>query len=273
MKRLDLLAVYKSEAVRIAAAREIAAIIHASGDIRASGNEVERTVREVIADRLPSRCRTTHGHIIDYQSGTSPQLDVIISEDIAAKSLFETADGTEYVPYEAVYAVGEIKAAYYKSQQPIQKFSENIRKIRESMRRQTGTNHRVLKFMFFASANDFAVADVKDFYRSTPKEDLPNFVCLMDLGVITFTQFLPNGHGDPVATGYRLSSSSIATPDDEKYKWALLKWGNEADRAGTILMFLHLSLVQHMQHCGMAAPNLYPYMSWALGVMGGEIFE
>jgi len=267
-----LTAVYRAEAERIAEAHRKAASIHATGDIRAAGNEVEQAVRDVIAGRLPSRYRTTHGHVLDYQARVSPQLDVIIAEDLVSKSLFEAADGTEYVPYEAVYAVGEIKSTYYCSKKPIQAFSKSIHALRSEMTRQMGVQHPLLTFMVFTKANDFSVAALEALYRETPLCDLPNFVCLLDLGVITYTKFLPNGHGQPTPVSYHLASSSDA-PVDEKDKWALNKWGDESVRSGTILMFLHLSLIQHLQQCGTAVPNLYPYLALALDLTGGEIFE
>ena len=271
-KRLDLAVVYRAEAQRIVEARRKALAIHSSGDIRAAGNEVESTVRNVIADRLPPRYRTTHGHILDYSGRVSPQQDVIIAENLAAKSLFQTSDDTEYVPYESVYAFGEIKSTYYKSQEPIQNFSESLSNIRTNLTRQTHIRHRLLTFMVFGAANDFAVSDVEQFYRQTPRDQLPNFVCLFDLGTIVFAKFLLNGLGQPLPVSYHLASASEMAAD-EKNKWSLIQWGNKEDREGTNLMFLHLSLVQHLQECGQASPNLYPYFVLSLNWDTGEIFE
>jgi hypothetical protein len=269
--KLNLTAGYEAEARRIEEAHKKAFAVHATGDIRASGNEVECAVRQVIADRLPWRYRTTHGHVLDYQSAVSPQIDVIISENLSSKSLFETSDGTEYVPYEAVYAIGEVKSTFYRSQKPIQAFSQTIRAL-SAMTRQTGLAHSVLKFMFFAKANDFTVAALEEFYRETPRADLPNFVCFLDLGVIVYSKFGQNGYGEPVPMWYHLASSASA-PNSGAEKWSLIKWGKEPVRSATVLMFLHLSLIQHLQQCGVAVPNLYPYLALALDVDGGEIFE
>ncbi len=270
-KRIDLDGVYQAEANRIAEARREAQIIHGSGDIRAAGNQVEKIVRNVISDRLPPRYRTTHGHIIDYCGRTSPQLDVMVAENLASKSLFEAADGTEYVPYESVYACGEIKSSYYQSQEPIKAFSESIHRIQESLTRQTHIEHRILKFMVFASANDFQSSNVEEFYKSTPREFLPNFVCLLDVGTIVYTKFLANGYGEPVPVSYYLAEAAEA-PTDDKHHWSLVRWGKANERAGVNLMFLHLSLVQHLQKCATATPNLFPYLALSLTWDSGEIF-
>jgi len=270
-RRLDLSDVYRVEAQRIVEARQQAQTLHATGDIRTAGGQVESTVREVIAGRLPPRYRTTHGHILDYNGCVSSQLDVIIAENLASKSLFEASDGTEYVPYESVYALGEIKSTYYKSQEPIQHFSGVLHSLHTNLTRQTNIRHRLLTFMVFCSASDFAVADLEEFYRNTARDQLPSFICFLDLGTVVFTKFLPNGLSQPVPVQYHLATAAEA-PASENHKWSLIKWGRENDRAGSNLMFLHLALVQHLQECGVAVPNLYPYFALSLNWDTGEIF-
>ena len=270
-KRLNLEEVYRTEAQRIVDARRKFSTIHATGDIRASGEEVEKTVREVIAARLPLRYRTTHGHILDYNGRVSPQQDVIIAENLAAKSLFETSDGTEYVPYESVYAIGEIKSTYYKNQGYLQKFSQTLHNIRSNLTRQKHIQHRLLSFMFFVASNDFETSDVEAFYRKTPRDYLPTFVCFLDRGTIVYTKFLKNGLGQPVLpVQYYLRDDA---PVDENHKWSLIQWGNNERREGPNMMFLHLSLVQHLQECGQAVPNLFPYFVSSIDWDKGEIFQ
>jgi len=271
-RHLDLSNIYRLEAQQIVEARELARTLHGSGDIRAAGGEVESVVRKVIAGRLPQRYRTTHGHILDFNGRVSSQLDVIIAENLASKSLFEASDGTEYVPYESVYALGEIKSAYYKSQEPIQHFSGVLHNIHTDLTRQTNIQHKLLTFMVFCSANDFTVADLEEFYRNTPHDRLPSFICFLDLGTVIFTKFLPNGLGQPVPVQYHLAMAP-ETPLDENHKWSLIQWGQENDRAGSNLMFLHLALVQHLQECGVAVPNLYPYFILSMDWDKGEIFR
>lgn len=272
IRRLDLSSVYRAEAQRIVEARQRAQTLHATGDIKAAGGEVETAVRDVIAGRLPPRYRTTHGHILDYNGRTSSQLDVIIAENLASKSLFEASDRTEYIPYESVYAFGEIKSTYYKSQNPIQHFSDVLRNLNANLTRQTNVQHRLLTFMVFCSANDFNAADVEELYRNTTRDQLPSFICFLDLGTIVFSKFLPNGLGQPVPVQYHLTTASEASFDGN-HKWSLIKWGQENDRTGSNLMFMHLALVQHLLECGVAVPNLHPYFALSLNWDNGEIFE
>jgi hypothetical protein len=126
--------------------------------------------------------------------------------------------------------------------------------------------------MVFCSANDFNVADIEEFYRTTARDQLPSFICFLDLGTVVFTKFLPNGLGQPVPVQYHLAAAA-EVPADENHKWSLIKWGQKDDRAGPNLMFLHLALIQHLQECGVAVPNLYPYFVMSLNWENGEIFE
>ena len=125
--------------------------------------------------------------------------------------------------------------------------------------------------MVFASANDFQSSNVEEFYKSTPRKLLPNFVCLLDEGTVVYTKFLQNGHGQPVPVSYYLAEAAEASTND-KHHWSLIRWGKENERAGVNLMFLHLSLVQHLQKCGIATPNLFPYLVLSLTWDSGEIF-
>jgi hypothetical protein len=270
-RRLDLSGVYQRIADGLVRARADAIAIHGTGDIRAAGNQVEMGVRNTIGERLPKRVRTTHGHILDYNGRVSPQLDLIVAEALSSKSLFEADDGTEYVPYESVYAIGGIRSTYYKSSQPVPEFSRVLAGLQQ-LDRQTHIKNPLLSFMFFVAANDFAVEDIEDHYRSTPREELPTFVCLLDRGVVIFSRVLRNGYGQPIPTQYYLADT-VSAAASEHDKWALLEWGDESERCGANLMFVHLALIQHLDSCQVAMPNLSPYFILSLKPNGGVLFE
>lgn len=271
-RSLDLGGTYQIAADRILSAREESKIIHSAGNIGASGDQVERAVRSTIASRLPPRYRTNHGHIVDYCGRVSRQLDIVIAENLASNSLFESSNGTEFFPYESVYAIGEIKSTYRKSDLQIKHFSEMRRELSASLTRQTNIHHPLLTFMIFCSAGDFAVKDIEEFYRSTPREQLPTFVCFFDLGTIVFMKFGVNGHGQPIPLQYH-SASNSGMPLDESHRWCLIKPGDASNRAGANLMFLQLQIVEHLQKSGLAVPNLALYLDLALKWEGGEVFE
>jgi hypothetical protein len=114
MKKLDIASIFKSDADDLLKARDNAIKIHGT-DIRAAGNEVEISVREYFRRMLPPRYYVTHGHLIDINGQVSTQLDLIIADNSNLPSLLTTRDGTEYIPIDSVYAVGEDKSNYYKS--------------------------------------------------------------------------------------------------------------------------------------------------------------
>jgi len=93
-KKLDIPAIFKSDADDIIKARETALQIHGT-DIRAAGNEIEVSIREYFKRMLPPRYYVTHGHLIDINGETSSQLDIIIADNFNIPSLMTTKDGTE----------------------------------------------------------------------------------------------------------------------------------------------------------------------------------
>ena len=113
--QLELERVVLSEAAEIVAAREKCLILHATSDIDAAGDEVEICVRSLLRRRLGQNYYVGHGHIVDLDWKVSPQLDVIIADASVAPAIFRSENGTEYFPYEAVHAVGEVKATYRKA--------------------------------------------------------------------------------------------------------------------------------------------------------------
>jgi hypothetical protein len=263
MKHLKLDAIHQAEAKDILIAKQKEESIHSTGDIKAAGEEVERKVREVIAGWLPARYRTIHGHILDYTCQVSPQLDIIVTENLSNKSLFATSDGTEYAPFESVYAIGEIKSTYYKSDKPIQSFSSTVSTIQTDLTRLKSAKHPILNFMVFVSSNDFSFEDIEAFYLGTPIAQLPSLVCLLDKGTILYGRFPLNGRNEPVFTTYYICPATDSK-GDKNDRWSLIYWCDEAKRTGGNLMFLHLALSQHLQRCIAPILNLDLYLMHSL---------
>ena len=137
-------------------------------------------------------------------------MDIIISDNTAVASLLTTADGTHYVPVEAVYAVGEIKSSYYKSKKYVQAFSTTLRFIRERMERPLVVNtaysgvqlgmemaHAILMrpnrylnplflFALFVNRGDVSQEHLREVFLSLPRADLPAVTSMLDHGVIRF---------------------------------------------------------------------------------------
>ncbi|SDN67025.1 hypothetical protein SAMN04487957_101329 [Halomonas shengliensis] len=270
--KLKLDEVYISEARRIFEAKKEAKIIHNSGDIVSSGDQTERAVRRFIGNRLPTRFRTTHGHVVDYCGRASPQFDIIISESLSSKSLFEAADGTEYIPYESVYAIGEIKSSFDKSKKPIESFSKSIEKLKTHLSRQKHVKHKILTFLVFVTTEHMDYDYLEATTKSIDRPHYPSFMCFLDRGSFTYTRMSKSPQGSIIPLQYFLSDSDIA-PADEKHMWSIIHWGDSDNRSGVNLMFLHLSIVQHLQTCPAGIPNLTAYMIGAMSHESGIAFQ
>ena len=206
LPRLELENVLQADGAEIVAAHEKARLIHHTRDINAAGDEVEEAVRRVIRRKLPTSYYVGHCHVVDSRLTSSPQLDVVVADNGTAPILFMTENGTEYFPYEAVYAVGEVKATYYRSSNYVDTFVSNLARVKAELQREatpptyvgsglsfgrgfdTGIRapyrNPLLAFMIFAAANDFRMKDMVELYSSKPAGELPNIVCFLDKGVV-----------------------------------------------------------------------------------------
>ncbi len=142
--RFEFEQVLRSDAADIPAAREKARIMHHWHDIRAAGDEVEIAFRKVLRRKLPASYYVGHGHIVDQQLHVSPQLDVVIADNNGAPILFQAEDGSEYFPYEGVYAIGEVKTSYERSRRPIHTFTEQLTRIHAQLERKEPEPHYTL---------------------------------------------------------------------------------------------------------------------------------
>lgn len=132
----DLAGYFVDDARELVTARQKGARIHGNRDVDAAGDEVEIPARDVLRARLSRRYYLGHGHIVDSRLMTRPQLDLVFADDANTPVLFRAKNGTELMPYESVYGVGEAKATYDKSKKPIQAFSGVIKEIVEGLSRQ-----------------------------------------------------------------------------------------------------------------------------------------
>jgi hypothetical protein len=261
------------EAAEIVAAREKCLILHQTTDIDAAGDEVEVCVRNLLRRRLGHNYYVGHGHIIDSEWRVSPQFDVIVVDSSVIPSMFRSENGTEYFPFEAIYAVGEIKATYHKTKKPIQNFVEASGKLSRLSRPDVpenyirshsggfyfgngmvsadrrGKQNEIFSFMLFASSGDFEVKDMVDFYSSTSLEQLPNVVCLLDKGLITYTQFDNFSPSEGKADKFSfLSHPGRPSIEANRYfAWTLFSNGDEDSRALTWGVF-YAMLVQFLMN-------------------------
>ncbi len=261
-KPFDLDSVYQGDVNQIYVAQQNAKIIHASRDIRASGDHVEQSARKIVTSRLPFRCRVTHGHVVDFHGRVSPQLDVIVCDGHGSHGLFQAADGTEFVPYESVYAIGEVKSTYYKAKDPIREFSNSISGIQSSHWRNVTNRNPLFSFMFFVDASTFQLNDVKELYCNTPVDALPTVICFLNRGILCHSRFGRNGYGALLPLAYHICPAEDTKPNTENH-WTLLSW--DANPAARNLMFLQVILSQHIETCRLEPPDLQHYLLQYIG--------
>ncbi|HEX6479189.1 MAG TPA: DUF6602 domain-containing protein [Ktedonobacteraceae bacterium] len=282
--KFELELVFRSEAADILAAREKAHIMHHGHDIHAAGDEVEITVRKMLGRKLPSLYYVGHGHIIDEQLHQSSQLDVIIANNTGAPILFRAENGSEYFPYESVYAIGEVKSSYDNSKHYIQAFTDTLKRIQDQLQRESFQTaghfsfsprfygNPLFSFMFFAEKGDFHVEQIRDLYRTRPESELPTIVCILNKGLIvnTASHVLKSSRQKwkPAEQGQPGSISLIPARNDEyrkrqgiEFHWVLTEHGDTDKSLAANLANFYYPLIQHLQHCQLTAPNLTEYMN------------
>lgn len=275
MKKLDVSAIFKSDAEDLMKARKDAIRIHPT-DIRAAGNEVELTVREYFKRMLPSRYYVTQGHLIDVNGEVSSQLDVIIADNFNLPSLMTTKDGTEYIPIDSVYAIGEIKSTYYKSEKYIESFSEILEDIKGRLFHEeipntafNGLNNntllrdialsrgnrilnRIYSFILFVDGGDFDFADIAQFYTDRPKSLLPNMAVLLTFGTIVYGALRNNSFAP---TRY----PEEAEEDDYDWYFSPFPGDETGSLEGNHLGFLYYNLLEHLSNSYLEPPSLSKY--------------
>jgi hypothetical protein len=110
--KFELGSVYKTYADQLLLAGNISGILLDNSNIDAAGGQVEGTLRILLNNLLPERVAVSHGHIVDKNTSISYQQDVLIAESFYTRSLIKSLDGTEFYPYESVFATGEVKKTW-----------------------------------------------------------------------------------------------------------------------------------------------------------------
>ena len=278
MKTLNIPTIFKSDADEIIRSRENAIRIHGT-NIRAAGDEIEICIRKYFQRILPPRYYITQGHLIDRSSNVSPQLDIIISDNSSLPSLMTTKDGTEYIPIDSTYVVGEIKSTFYKTEKSIEKFSSVIKNITkdlvhveipntvfdgikdDSLMRDMilGSNNRILNriffFILFVNSGDFKFEDIAQFYSSHEKKYLPNMTVFLNEGIILRASILDET--------FRINHYPEDTYPEED--WYFLPFPVHDEDKGSLegnhLAWIYYSLLKHLANSHLEPPSLDGYLS------------
>lgn len=276
-RKLDIPAIFKSEAQGVIKCREDAIRIHGT-DIRAAGNEVETCVRDYFRRMLPSKFYVTHGHLIDVSGQVSPQLDIIIADNFNLPSLMTTKDGTEYVPIDSVYAIGEVKSTYYKSSKYIEGFSTVLEDTRERLYHEEIPNtayggvkddttlrdialergnrilNRLFAFLLIVDVGDFKFEDVSRFYTDRENRYLPNVTALLSGGTIIWGSLNEQGFY------FNRYPEEI---NNEHEDWFFCPYPGEDSGSleGNHLGFVYYSLLEHLSNSYLEPPSLTNYLA------------
>lgn len=282
LPRFELEQVFQHDAAGIIAAREKAQIIHRTKDIDAAGEEIEQAVRRVLRMRLPSSYYLGHGHIVDTRLNTSSQLDVVVADNTSSPILFRAENGTEYFPYESVYAIGEVKSTYYKAKNYVHDFVQAITNIKSGLERPraspnslrgglqldgglltTGVaspyRNPLFAFMIFVNSNDFQLEHLVELYLSTPLPNLPNMICFLDRGILV------NVSGKTEASDFVVTGPISVVPEfntevpGQVNRWVFYPFEATGIPLAISLASLYFSLLTHLQSCVLGIPDIQAY--------------
>lgn len=274
--KFELEQVLRGDAADILAAREKSRIMHHGKDIRTAGDEVEIAFRKVLRRKLPSSYYIGHGHIVDENLHTSPQLDTIIADNSGTATLLQAENGSEYFPYEGVYAIGEVKSSYEKSKDYIRKFSDTLVSIQSQLYREASMpkpapyqqpySNPLFSFMFFAEAGDFTIEQVLELYQTKPASDLPSIVCLLNKGIIiNMVKDKKQPAWKPLmqieSDVINLVPAYDRSQRGLKYHWVFTEHGTTDKSLAAHFAILYYTLTEHLQRCHLIPPHLEKYLS------------
>jgi hypothetical protein len=286
LSKLDISQIFHQDFEEINSARKKGKILHATHDIDASGDEVENTVRRVLRRKLPMKYYVSQGHIVDETLQTSSQLDIIIADNSGSPVLFTSENGTEYFPYESIYAFGEIKSTYYSSKNYVEDFVNVTKSIYDNLNRKNTSQDQItqdlaltagagmgytsndmrpfknplFKFMVFVSHNDLKINSLKHLFQNNDDKYLPNVICFLDKGVLVKTK-IELLNGQKAAGPVQIIPEFIANNKSNEYKWLFYEFESSAISGSANLAFLLFSLNSHLRDCLVLRPNILNYFN------------
>lgn len=276
MKNFPIDEIYSHEASKLLEAKKSVGIIHKTGDIDASGDELEVPFRRMLSKRLPSKYYVGHGHIVDSTLKVSPQFDVIIADSNATQILYDGENGTQYFPYESVYAVGEIKSSYYKNRKYVRTYTSAVKSVLEHFYREpvssnyignsieldagfsvNGTReiqNQLFSFMLFGCKNDCEPTELNEQLEASNSTPNPNIICFLDGSIITRSNLIEN------AGSYSLGALELDPLRQDKNELSLVEVNfSNKDKSGQALAVLMLGLIKHLNSTMLKNPPFDKY--------------
>lgn len=282
-KRLNFESIFAYEVEGIINASNQALEIHRSKNIVASGNQLEIALRNFFIKKLPANYYVSNGHIIDKNLLTSPQIDIIFCDNVLSPLLYKTFDGNEYLTYESIYAIGEIKRSWKKqhlqdcidlrkginSQLNREKILPNEIKIGNSKIAldlkitNNPVRNPLFDFLFVANSTSLRPSHLKDLFNDENHNYLPNIICFLDKGIFINIDTLELKNGNLKVNLY---PSFLDEKEKERSEWAMIQIDNNGSLAA-----LYYMLLEHLNYCQLSVPNMIKYMQHMLSFKSENI--
>lgn len=274
--KLNIDSFFMFESKLINLAHEISDLLVRIPDIKSSGNEIEIIVRNFFKKYLPIKYYISNGHIIDKHLSTSPQFDILIADNFFTPTLYKTMDETEFLTYESIYCVGEVKKSYSKDE--YNTLENNISRIKNNLNREAVSSDYIeiegkgysienhhnkfdIKnplFFFYLSATSANIKskDIKEMFASQKDwSSMPNVICLLDKGVFF------NVNREQYAKGIldiNLYPEFVNQPESkENSDWIFIQSDNHATNLGR----LYFSILEHLNTTILKKPKMVDYMN------------
>ncbi|WP_344767755.1 DUF6602 domain-containing protein [Pedobacter ginsengiterrae] len=271
---LQLLALYNTYADQINISSKMSAVLHGLRDIKASGNEIEITLRNILSELLPQRYGLGNGHVVDKRLNVSKQYDLIITENIDYRSMSRVKDSTELFYYESVYALGECKATW--NPLNVTSCAASFADLRDRLVRNPVANNVILSgnipigldskvtdyplrnplFLFaFAVKTDKDIGKLKDAYLTGGAlTNLPGITVVLNEGV-----FVLLNKKDLESGSISINIYPEFETESQDYVWRFIR----SNDPGKNLSYLLFCLMQHLSSSILEKP---PYLTYAQNI-------
>lgn len=184
----DLLKIFGVLAEELFTASKVGNILHATKNIRESGDLVEQRFRGMLASRLPFPFQVTNGYLFDTDRNCTPQIDVIISDRTKNHTMFSLDTGTSYSSYTGICALGEIKTKARGILSSMTQFKKILAAYRgmDLTLRSNGLGHKLhetiepLSFIIVCDSCKITDKTIISNYGKICKNHLPDFFILLN---------------------------------------------------------------------------------------------
>lgn len=274
---LDVLGFFQADAADLLAARTRSHIIHKGGNIRSAGDEVETAVRNFFRMRLPSSYSIHHGHFLDKSLNLSRQCDIIISDNSRFPVLFRGKDGVEYLPYEGVYAYGEVKSTL-ENKHLDEIISHQEYALKNLSRENVPDNYidgirlengvlvvdpwsergDLYRFLIGVKGDSFDVDEALKTLCDTDPRFAPNMICLLDRGIISSARaVMPEGG---VLSEFIHPQKQRPPLESKEIDGWVFSEPENLYKEGAILFYAYTRILEHLKNNVLLKTNYIEYM-------------